>query len=40
MVKLWKDGKLKELSRGMFASDDEFDAAISFWCGEGWEFAS
>lgn len=36
-VRLWKDGRLKELCRTMFSSDDDFQAALDFWYGEGWE---
>ncbi len=36
-VRLWKDGRLKELSRGMFSSEDDFLAAVDFWQSEGWE---
>jgi hypothetical protein len=36
-VRLWKDGRLKEVARTMFSSEDEFQAALEFWYGEGWE---
>lgn len=36
-VRLYKDGLLKELSRSMFSSDDDFQAALDFWYGEGWD---
>jgi hypothetical protein len=36
-VRLWKDGLLKELSSTMFSSEDDFQAALSFWYGEGWD---
>lgn len=36
-VRLWKDGRLKELSRSMFPDADAFQEALDFWAGEGWD---
>lgn len=36
-VRLWKNGLLKELSRSMFSSADDFQATLDFWYSEGWD---
>lgn len=36
-IKLWKNGKLKELNRGMFSSEDDYERAVEFWFSEGWD---